>query len=77
MPMDDGSVNAVAFNILDLIIFMSSRPLDIEAFFFFFFLLDMFIQHTAFLLDKGSQDRRRGILPPAVSIYWYGLLILV
>ena len=31
-----------------------------------FFLLDMFIQHTAFLLDKGSQDRRRGILPPAV-----------
>ena len=29
----------------------------------------MFIQHTAFLLDKGSQHRRRGILPPAVSIY--------
>ena len=29
----------------------------------------MFIQHTAFLLNKGSQDRRRGILPPAVSIY--------
>ena len=28
----------------------------------------MFIQHTAFLLDKGSQHRRRGILPPAVSI---------
>ena len=25
----------------------------------------MFIQHTAFLLNKGSQDRRRGILPPA------------
>ena len=38
-------------------------------FFFFFFLLEMFIQHTAFLLDKGSQHRRRGILPPAVSIY--------
>ena len=35
----------------------------------FFFLLEMFIQHTAFLLDKGSQHRRRGILPPAVSIY--------
>ena len=33
---------------------------------FFFFLLDMFIQHTAFLLSKGSQDRCRGILPPAV-----------
>ena len=46
-------------------------------FLLFFFVLDMFIQHTAFLLDKGSQDRRRGILPPAVSIYWYGLLILV
>ena len=42
-----------------------------------FFLLDMFIQHTSFLLNKGSQDRRRGILPPAVSIYWYGLLMLV
>ena len=41
------------------------------------FLLDMFTQHTAFLLNKGSQDRRRGILPPAVSNYCYGLLVLV
>ena len=41
------------------------------------FLLDMFIQHTAFLLNKGSQDRRRDILPPAVSNYCYGLLVLV
>ena len=45
--------------------------------FFCFFLLDMFIQHSAFLLNKGSQDRRRGILPPAVSNYCYGLLVLV
>ena len=37
----------------------------------------MFIQHTAFLLNKGSQDRRHGILPPAVSNYCYGLLVLV
>ena len=37
----------------------------------------MFIQHTAFLLNKGSQDRRGGILPPAVSNYCYGLLVLV
>ena len=34
----------------------------------------MCIQHTAFLLNKGSHDRRRGILPPAVSNYCYGLL---
>ena len=41
----------------------------------FFLIFIMFIQHTAFLLNKGSQDRRCGILPPAVSNYCYGLLV--
>ena len=58
---------------------IKQRNFTKNPFFFFFslFCLDMFIQHTAFLLNKGSQDRRRGILPPAVSNYCYGLLVLV
>ena len=40
---------------------------------FYLLLLNMLIQHTTFLLNKASQDRRRGILPPAMSNYCYGL----